>query len=101
MTPIALSHGGPTVYASKSPSDELLVGTARGIARLKRENGGWKVAGHMLPDVHISVILVEPESGAIFAGGYKDGSLRVSRDRGETWQLSDIGLTEKNVYSLE
>jgi photosystem II stability/assembly factor-like uncharacterized protein len=98
---IALSHGGPTIYSASMPSREVLVGTARGIARLERSGNGWRLAGTWLGDLHISAILIEPRSGAIFAGGYEAGSLHVSRDGGETWQPSDRGLSESNVYSLE
>ena len=42
---IALSHGGPTHYISNGKSDELLVGTAKGITTLRRDGDGWKVAG--------------------------------------------------------
>jgi photosystem II stability/assembly factor-like uncharacterized protein len=98
---IALSHGGPTVYASETSADEVLVGTARGIARMARDGANWRVVGHMLEDKHISAILIEPRSGAIFAGAYKDGSLHVSLDGGETWQRRDSGLAETDVYSLE
>src|SRR5581483_11567462 len=77
---IALSHGGPTVYSSNKRSDELLVGTAKGVTTLKRDATGWHDAGTVLPEQHISAILVEPTTGDVYAGAYKDGSLRVSHD---------------------
>jgi len=98
---IALSHGGPTVFEAQTPSDEVLVGTAKGIATLVRDGGGWRVAGHALTDKHISAILIEPESGAIFAGAYKDGSLHASFDGGKTWERRDAGLAVTDIYSLE
>jgi photosystem II stability/assembly factor-like uncharacterized protein len=97
---IALSHGGPTIYTSSSPSRDVLVGTARGVIRIERGAGGsWSVADEALTDLHICALLVEPDSGALFAGSH-DGSLYRSRDGGETWQLSDEGISEKNIYSL-
>jgi photosystem II stability/assembly factor-like uncharacterized protein len=98
---IALSHGGPTVYCSDAASEELLVGTAKGVATLRRNGAGWRVAGKTLGTQHISAILIEPTTGDIFAGAYGDGSLRVSRDGGLTWALCDMGLTEKDVFSIE
>jgi photosystem II stability/assembly factor-like uncharacterized protein len=78
-----------------------LVGTARGITTVEREAEGWRVAGEVLKEKHIGAILIEPRSGAIFAGAYGEGSLCVSLDGGETWQPRDTGLTERDVYSLE
>jgi photosystem II stability/assembly factor-like uncharacterized protein len=98
---ITLSHGGPTVFESQTPSDEVLVGTAKGIAKMVRDGDGWRVAEHVLADKHISAILIEPESGAIFAGAYKDGSLHASFDGGKTWERRDSGLAETDIYSLE
>ena len=101
MSTIALSHGGPTQYASPKRSEELLVGTARGIARLRREGAGWRGDGTVLESQHNAAILIEPHSGHIYAGSYGDGSLHVSQDGGATWHHSDAGLTEHNVFSLE
>lgn len=96
---IALSHGGPTIYSSDVKSDELLVGTAKGITKLRRDVDCWKVGATVLPEQHISAILLH--GGDIYAGAYRDGSLRVSHDGGATWALRDAGLTEKDVFSLE
>jgi photosystem II stability/assembly factor-like uncharacterized protein len=98
---IALSHGGPTIYTTGSRSQRVLVGTARGITTVERSGDGWHIAADALTDKHIGAILVEPRSGAIFAGAYGDGSVSVSFDGGETWQPRDNGLGEHNVYSLE
>ena len=98
---IALSHGGPTIYETGDQSQRILVGTARGVTAIERSGSGWRVAADALTDKHIGAILVEPRSGAIFAGAYGDGSLHVSFDGGETWQPRDHGLTEHDVFSLE
>jgi photosystem II stability/assembly factor-like uncharacterized protein len=98
---IALSHGGPTIYESSAPSDEVLVGTARGVVRIARRDGRWQAVETTLPDKHIGAILIEPESGLILAGAYKEGSLHASRDDGHTWESADSGLTETDIYSLE
>ena len=93
---IALSHGGTTMYSSPSRSDEVWVGTRKGIAVLERDSGGegWRVARHMLADKHISAIHQEPESGLFFAGAFH-GGLHVSGDHGATWEARETGLTEK------
>ena len=67
---IALSHGGPTMYSTDAASREVLVGSATGIARLVRDDNGWRIASRMLTDKHIGPILIEPDSGLIFAGAY-------------------------------
>ena len=98
---ITLSHGGPTMYRSSSPSRQVLVGTIQGIVCMEREASGqgWRVARRMLPDKHIHALLIEPESGTLFAGA-NHGSIFASTDEGQTWERRDKGLTEHNIYSL-
>jgi len=89
------------MYSASTPSDELLVGTAKGIARLLREDGGWRLAGHMLEDKHVGPILVERDSGLIFAGAYNDAHVFISSDGGKTWETRDLGEGVTDIYSLE
>ena len=97
---IGLSHGGSNIYSSPSRSEELLVGTKEGIAILKRGSGAqWDVVHRALPDQFISSIIIEPESGTIFAGAFF-GSVHASTDSGRTWERRDNGLTVHDVYSL-
>lgn len=98
---IALSHGGTTIYSSPSRSQEVWVGTQKGIAVLERKatGKGWSVARHMLPDKHISAIHQEPESGLFFAGAFH-GGLHVSADQGASWEGRENGLTSNDVYSV-
>lgn len=96
---IGLSHGGDTIYRSSAPSQELLVGTLKGIDILERHEAGWRVAHRALTDLHISSIVIEPESGMIFAGAFQ-GSVHASADGGRTWDRRDVGLTQDDVYSL-
>ena len=97
---IALSHGGPTMYTSDERSQHVLVGTMKGVATLARAaDGSWRVARNDLTDHHICALLVEPESGAIFAGSH-DASLFRSRDGGASWQECGTGIPERNIYSL-
>ena len=97
----ALSHGGSTIYASPSPSKEVLVGTREGVVTIQRDAHGysWRVAQRALTERHISAIVLEPESGLIFAGAFH-GSVHASSDGGRTWATRANGLTEHNVYSL-
>ena len=76
---IGLSHGGSNIYSSPSPSDEVLVGTARGVVVLRRDGADWHVAHRSLEDRFISSIIVEPESGMVFAGAFH-GWLHASAD---------------------
>ena len=98
---ITLSHGGPTIYRSAAPSRQVLVGTIEGVVHIERDPSGpaWHVADRTLTDKHVHAILIEPDSGTVFAG-MKHGSLFASEDGGRTWELRDKGLTEHNVYSL-
>lgn len=98
--PVCLSHGGMSIYASKSPSAEVLVGTVSGVVAIQRENSrAWGVARRSLEEFHISTLLVERSNGLIFAGAHK-GSLYVSGDGGRNWELRDRGLSHKDVYAL-
>ena len=98
---ITLSHGGPTIYSAPAPSTQVLVGTIQGVVCLERnaDGPGWHVAHRELTDKHIHALLIEPESGTIFAG-VNHGSIFASADGGYTWERRDTGLTEPDVYSL-
>ena len=81
---ITLSHGGPTIYRSPAPSRQVLVGTIEGVVCMERDSGGpgWHVAHRALTDKHIHALLIEPESGTIFAGA-NHGSIFASADGGQ------------------
>src|SRR5687768_15417721 len=98
---ITLSHGGPTIYRSPEPSRQVLVGTIDGVVCIEREAGDrtWRVAHRTLTGKHIHALLLEPESGTLFAG-VNHGSIFASSDGGKTWERRDKGLTEHNIYSL-
>ena len=96
---IGLSHGGTTIYQS-SKSEEVLVGTAKGVVRIERTGGSeWRIAGQTLTDKHISAIVTEPVSGTIFAGAFH-GGIHASTDGGRTWERRDNGVAEDDVYSM-
>ena len=98
---LTLSHGGDTIFSSPSPSDEVLVGTKEGVVFLERNSNGagWRVRHRALTDKHIHAVIIEPASGAIFAG-VTHGSVYASEDGGYTWERRDEGLTEHDIYSL-
>src|SRR5712691_10759273 len=98
---LTLSHGGPTIYRSPAPSRQVLVGTIQGVVCMERDPAGpgWHVAHRALTDKHIHALVIEPESGTIFAGA-NYGSTFASGDGGHTWERRDHGLTEHDVYSL-
>jgi len=98
---ITLSHGGPTMYRSPAPSQQVLVGTIDGVACIEREpNGpGWHIAHRSLTHQHIHALLIEPDSNTLFAG-VNQGSIFASRDGGTTWERRDHGLTQTDIYSL-
>ncbi len=99
--PIALSHGGSNMYVSAAPSREVLVGTRDGVVLLQREPEGprWQVVHRALIDQFISSMVVEPESGLVFAGAWM-GGVHASADGGKTWERREKGLALNNVWSL-
>jgi len=99
--PIALSHGGTTMYSSECRSNQVWVGTKEGIVVIERDayGDGWHVSERMLTDKHISAIHYEENSGCFFVGAFH-GSIQVSSDNGRSWEKRDGGLTQTNVYSI-
>lgn len=98
---VCVSPGGTNQYATSQPSTELLVGTADGIVFLNRSSASapWHQTRRELEGKHISALMLEPRSGAIFAGTHEDG-LHVSKDGGRTWGRTDRGIQFPNIYSL-
>ncbi len=92
---------GPRSIALLHAPGMCLVGTVQGVVCMERnaDGPGWHVANRTLTDKHIHALLIEPESGTIFAG-VNHGSIFASVDEGQTWERRDQGLTEHDVYSL-
>lgn len=87
------------VTTGESPREKLLVGTVDGIFSFTRRGGSWGSQERLLPGKHISAIVFEPSSRMLFAGTYGAG-LYGSKDLGKTWQSSDRGLREPEIYAL-
>jgi len=98
---ICVSPGGPTVYQTESPSNEILFGTSDGIARLTRLAVGepWTLSGRMLPGKHVNALARDPKTGALFAGTSQDGVF-VSLDGGGSWDQRNDGLVSNEIYTL-
>ena len=89
---ITLSHGGPTIYRSPAASKQVLVGTIQGVVCMERDAAGpgWHVAHRALTDKHIHALLIEPDSGTIFAG-VNHGTIFASSDGGHTGNGEIVG----------
>jgi photosystem II stability/assembly factor-like uncharacterized protein len=97
---ICVSHGGTTTYQSSAPSSEVFVGTVDGVVTLQKDDQArWRVSAKALAGQHVHALLIEPQSGFVFAGVHK-GSVYVSKDGGVTWDKKDNGLTQPDVYCL-
>src|SRR5262245_38855139 len=98
---VLMSIGGPTVFETDTPADEILVGTASGVVRLQRSRPGeaWREAGRALGGAHISNLVEDPETGRLFAGTHGDG-IHASDDGGRTWQRKDRGVAHANIYAM-
>ena len=98
---IGLTHGGSNHYVSTKAATELLVGTKDGVVLMTRDALGapWRIEHRALPGQFISSIIVERESGAIFAGAFF-GTVSASTDGGRNWEQRSNGLTKDDIYSL-
>jgi len=66
---VLMSIGGPSVFETDAPADEILVGTVNGVAWLRRARGGpWRETVRALEGKHISNLVEDPETGACSPG---------------------------------
>jgi photosystem II stability/assembly factor-like uncharacterized protein len=97
---VCLSQNGATIHSAKFPSERLFIATADGVfVAAKTKGREWFVSGSSLKGCHIGSLVMDSESGLIFAGVHK-GPVYASADFGETWQVRDHGLTQPHVFSL-
>src|SRR5262245_45057380 len=98
---VLMSIGGPTVFETDAPADEMLIGTANGVAWLRRAERGqpWRETRRVLPGKHISNLVEDPQTGRLFAGCHREG-IFASDDGGRTWEHKDRGMEHLNIYSM-
>jgi photosystem II stability/assembly factor-like uncharacterized protein len=96
-----MSIGGPTVFETDAPADEIVVGTANGVVQLGRteRDGAWRETSRALAGLHVSNLVEDVERGRLFAGTHGDG-IHASDDGGRTWRRMDRGVTHANIYAM-
>ncbi len=100
---ICLSTNGKTIARSKAAPRTLLVATAEAVFEFGRPDAAspWRLSrSDVLPDHHVSALLLEPRSGLLFAGLHFEGGVLASADGGRTWEPRNQGLQSGHVYSL-
>jgi photosystem II stability/assembly factor-like uncharacterized protein len=104
MTEIALlSPNGQQNTVGQGPATRLFVATIKGIVQLDRRTPGdlWSVTNEALSGKHVSSLLLEPNSGKLFAGAHGEEGVSVSDGgAGTTWRCVSNGIEHLNVYSL-
>lgn len=93
-----LSVGGNPYCQSTGPAGELLFGSVDGVVRLRREGEDWLTQDRTLQGLHVSSLLLEPDTGLMLAGTH-NGGLHASRDGGKSWERC-TGIEQDEVYSL-
>jgi photosystem II stability/assembly factor-like uncharacterized protein len=98
---VLMSIGGPTVFETEAPADEILIGTVNGVVWLRQAGPRepWRESHRALADKHISNLVEDPESGRLFAGTHGDG-IHASDDGGRTWHRKDRGIGHANIFSM-
>ena len=102
MTKLAwLSPNGTDTCVLDAAPTSILVATMGGVVELERSPDGddWSVVRNELKGHHISSIMVEPKSGAVFAGTHGSGLYR-SMDGGKNWAPVMRGITSMHVFAL-
>ena len=74
---VLMSIGGPTVFTTDAPTSEIVIGTANGVAWLRRADGRgpWRETQRALQGKHVSNLVEDPETGRLFAGCHREGIL--------------------------
>src|SRR5579871_2736366 len=97
---VCLSPGGPSLYRSDEPANDVLVATMQGVIALVRPQPGlaWRIAGRALEKAWVDALLAEP-GGAVLAGTFGD-SIFASMDNGVTWEPRGRGIEFQEIYAL-
>ena len=98
---VLMSIGGPNVFETDAPADEIAIGTASGVVWLRRDGRGepWGEAARALTGRHVSNLAEDPETGRLYAGVHGDG-IHASDDGGRTWRRKNRGMQHANIYSM-
>jgi photosystem II stability/assembly factor-like uncharacterized protein len=97
---ICVSPNGEDLTDCHEPIALIAVGTIDGVLFIERSPGGaWIPVQHVLRGVHISSLLHDPDTGAIFAGAHSGGFF-ASEDGGVTWEPRNRGLSQLHVYTI-
>ncbi len=70
-------------------SNEILLGTRKGVLIIKQVNGGWSIDREAFPGIPISHACRDPRTGTLWAGldnGHWGAKLHRSDDSGVSWQ---------------
>ena len=98
---VLMSIGGPTVFETDAPANDVLIGTANGVVCLERDGRGarWRASRRALAGIHVSNLVEDRVTGRLFAGTHGQG-IHASDDGGRTWQRKDHGVAHPNIYSM-
>src|SRR5262249_11717489 len=91
FTPIVLPAGGSMSVVVHAPDGTVYAGTGTRLWRSSNEGATWTECGR--PNVEVASLIVDPASGALYAGGGQDGGgadVAASRDRCASWTV--LGL---------
>jgi photosystem II stability/assembly factor-like uncharacterized protein len=70
-------------------SDQLLLGTRKGLIAFERRSGAWTAAGAEFAGVAVTAVLRDPRDGTLYAAlrhGHFGAKLHRSDDQGRTWK---------------
>src|SRR6267142_2239361 len=84
---VLMSIGGPSVFETDAPANEIVIGTANGVVWLQRAGRGepWRETSRALPGMHVSNLAEDPETGRLYVGTHGNG-IHASDDGGRTWE---------------
>lgn len=96
-----LSHGGPNVFHSELPLNDLVVATLSGAVFVHCFQPGdtWREVRRTLEGNHVSALAGVPDRELILAGTHGAG-LYTCEDGGETWRPSGEAIVTPNIYAI-
>ena len=100
MIPCLSPNGETTIRLDEAPT-ELLIGTATGVVKLRRDGATspWREEFLALEGNHVGALINAPGE-RLFAGCHQKGGIFRSIDKGITWEQVGSGLTASDVFSL-